>query len=129
MTKQTRQSKRKMKGYIRLIPNFLKLIGRLLGDPRVSTIDKAILIATISYTITPIDLIADFIPFFGLVDDIFLIALSLSRLLMRAGDEPLRQHWDGQGDIVALVNSIRQASALFLPQRVSQYLAGKIQNQ
>jgi hypothetical protein len=118
-----------MKGFFRLIPNFIRLIGRLLVDPRVSKADRAILAATIIYTISPIDLIADFIPFLGLVDDAFLIALALTRLLYRAGEEPLREHWEGPGDIVALINAMRGASEIFLPPRIRQYLLGKVYGQ
>jgi len=126
MKESKRQWKRRMKSCFRLIPNFLKLISRLLLDARVSKADKAILAATILYTITPIDLMADFIPFFGLVDDAFLITLALSRLLYRAGESPLREHWDGEGDIVALINTMRQVSENFLPRRIRQYLLGKV---
>jgi uncharacterized membrane protein YkvA (DUF1232 family) len=126
MKKSKRQLKRKMKSYLWLIPNFLKLIGKLLRDPRVSKADKAILAATLIYTISPIDLIADFIPFFGLVDDAFLIALALTRLLYRAGEEPLREHWEGEGDIVSLIDTMRHVSKVFLPRRIHEHLLGKV---
>lgn len=115
-----------MKNCFLFIPRLLKLMGRLLGDPRVSKTDKTILAATIMYTLTPIDLLADFIPFSGLVDDSFLIALALTRLLYRAGEAPLREHWDGEGDIVALINTMRQVSAWLLPRRIYQRLLGKV---
>lgn len=128
MRKSKRQLKRTMKSCLWLIPNFLKLISQLLLDPRVSKTDKAILAATIIYTITPIDVIPDFIPFFGLVDDAFLMAMALTRLLYRAGETPLREHWEGQGDIVAWINTMRQASEILLPRRIRQHLLGKVQS-
>jgi uncharacterized membrane protein YkvA (DUF1232 family) len=129
MTNSKRQLKRTMKNCFWFIPRLLKLTSRLLLDPRVSKADKAILAATIIYTLTPIDLLADFIPFFGLVDDSFLMALALTRLLYRAGEAPLREHWDGEGDIVALISTMRQVSELLLPRRLHQRLLGKVQSQ
>jgi uncharacterized membrane protein YkvA (DUF1232 family) len=128
MNENRRQLKRSVKGYIWLIPDFVRLIGRLMRDPRVSKADRAILAATIIYTLTPIDLMADFIPFFGLVDDVFLIGLALTRLVMRAGEEPLRDNWSGEGDVVPLINAARRATEVFLPPRIRQHLLGKVQD-
>lgn len=128
MNEHQRNRKRSFRGYIALIPNFVKLIGRLMRDPRVSKADRAILVATIIYTFTPIDLLADFIPFWGLVDDAFLIGLALTRLLMRAGEEPLRDNWSGEGDVVQLINVMRRVSEALLPRRIRQQLLGKVQD-
>jgi uncharacterized membrane protein YkvA (DUF1232 family) len=128
MTENKLQLRRKMKSFLWLIPNFLKLIGNLLRDRRVSKTDKAILAATVLYTISPIDLIADFIPFLGLVDDAFLIAVALTRLLYRAGEEPLLEHWEGEEDIVSLVDKMRRVSGIFLPKRIRQHLLGKVKD-
>jgi uncharacterized membrane protein YkvA (DUF1232 family) len=50
---------------IREIPNFLKLLYRLMRDARVAAVDKAIVAAAIGYVLLPMDLIPDFIPFLG----------------------------------------------------------------
>ena len=128
MPESKRQLKRRLKNCLWLIPRFVKLLGRLLLDPRVSKTDKTILAATIVYTISPIDLVADFIPFLGMVDDAFLIGLALTRLLYRAGDAPLREHWDGDGDVVAIIDTMRDLSQMFLPRRIRTYLIGKVRS-
>lgn len=77
------------------IPAFLRLLVRLLGDRRVSPTDKAIFGFVLFYTLAPADLIPDFFWFLGLVDDVYLIGVALSRLLMRAGPDLLLEHWSG----------------------------------
>lgn len=125
--REKRRLRQRMRRLLRLIPQFLRLIIGLLGDRRVSGVDKAILAAALVYTLTPIDTIADFIPFFGLVDDVFLIALALTRLLYRAGEAPLREHWEGEEDIVMLIHTMRRVSEYFLPPHIRRHLLGKVE--
>ncbi|MDD3890669.1 MAG: DUF1232 domain-containing protein, partial [Syntrophomonadaceae bacterium] len=62
-----------------LIPNFVKLLYRMAGDKRVSALEKAILLGAVVYIFSPLDLLPDFIPVLGQVDDILLVALVLKR--------------------------------------------------
>src|SRR5215216_3422500 len=96
---QRRTMKTKMKDYLLFIPNLLKLMLDLLRDSRISSADKAIVAGTILYVISPIDVIPDFIPFIGLVDDAYLIAISVLRLLNRAEHSVVLSHWKGSHDI------------------------------
>jgi len=109
------------------IPNLLWLLLGLLRDNRISRADKAILAGTILYVISPLDIIPDFIPFIGQVDDIYLIAISLLRLLNRADRETVRDHWKGSIDIKELVTSISLAAEYFLPRRIKNVLRGRIE--
>jgi uncharacterized membrane protein YkvA (DUF1232 family) len=77
------------------LPNLLRLLVRLLRDARVSALDKAFFGFVLFYTLAPADLIPDVFWMFGLVDDVYLIGLSLSRLLGRAGRDVLLEHWAG----------------------------------
>ena len=110
---------------ILLIPNFLKLLFRLFKDPRVPTAEKALLIGAIVYVISPFDLIPDFIPFVGEVDDLYLVSLVLLRLLTRAPDDVLREHWDGGGDVARIVERIAWAGQYILPKRIRRILIGR----
>jgi uncharacterized membrane protein YkvA (DUF1232 family) len=119
----------RMRGLMReallFLPNLLKLAYRLSRDPRVSATDKVVLAATIVYVISPLDFVADFIPFFGQVDDIYLLAVSLLRLLHRTDAETLREHWDGDGDIQRMLNRIISLATFFLPGKVRGLLVGR----
>jgi len=123
----TKQAQGFLKSVIMLIPNFLKLLGRLFRDPRVPTAEKALLVGTIIYVISPIDLIPDFIPFLGEVDDLYLVALVVLRLLARTDDDVLRQHWEGRGDLAAVVDKILRAAQYVLPRRVQRILLGRVE--
>ncbi|WP_456434502.1 YkvA family protein [Thermosulfuriphilus sp.] len=119
--------KERLKEIIRLLPRFLALIVSLMRDPRVSKADKAILGATVVYLLNPVDLIPDAIPFVGLVDDIYLVALALLRLLNRTDESVLREHWQGEPDIIPLVKKAADLAVWFLPSRVRQALLAKIE--
>src|SRR5215475_10115682 len=93
-----------------LIPNFLKLLYRLFKDPRAPFAEKALLAGTIIYVVSPLDFIPDLVPFIGQVDDLYLVALVVLRLLSRTNEEILREHWDGGGDLATLVGGIESAA-------------------
>ena len=104
------------------IPRFLLLLLRLIADSRVSPSDKAILAAAVAYTLTPIDLIPDFIPLIGQVDDLFFLALAIDRLITNAGPELVRAHWDGPEESLALLCGSLDDLADSLPEGVRRRL-------
>jgi|SRR5215213_1403322 len=116
-----------MKSFFLFIPNLVRLLVELLRDPRVSSADKAILAGTILYVIAPIDVIPDFIPFVGLVDDSYLIAISTLRLLNRAEYAIVKDHWRGEHNIKELVTNIASVAEYFLPKRLKNVLRGRIE--
>ena len=87
-----RESARALAGFI---PDCVILCSRLLRDPRVPRAKKALLVALAGYLAFPFDLVPDFIPIAGQLDDVVIVAFVL-RSLLRGGGEPLvRQHWPG----------------------------------
>jgi uncharacterized membrane protein YkvA (DUF1232 family) len=124
--KERSQLKSRMSNFLMFLPNMVKLLGRLLKDSRVPTADKALFAAAIVYVIVPLDFIPDVFPFFGQVDDLYLVALSLLRLLNRTDERVVREHWDGGGDITALANSIANVAPMLLPKRVTRVLSAKV---
>jgi uncharacterized membrane protein YkvA (DUF1232 family) len=77
------------------IPDCSVLFKRLLADGRVSGWRKALVVALIAYLALPFDLIPDFIPVAGVLDDAILVALVLRVVLHGAGPDVLREHWPG----------------------------------
>jgi uncharacterized membrane protein YkvA (DUF1232 family) len=116
-----------MAGFILFIPKLLWLVIALLRDKRVSRGDKAILAGTVIYVISPIDIIPDFIPFIGQVDDAYLLAISILRLLNRAERHVVLEHWKGDVDIAQLVASIARVAEVFLPKNVKNVLRGRVE--
>jgi uncharacterized membrane protein YkvA (DUF1232 family) len=82
------------------VPDCLVLFKRLIGDPSLPRRHKLVLGLLIGYLAMPIDLIPDFIPVIGLVDDAFFVALALRVLVRGAGPDLVRRHWPGpQGSL------------------------------
>ena len=103
------------KNTLLFLPRLGLLVTRLIGDPEVSIADKALLGAALVYIASPLDFIPDMIPGIGQLDDIYLLALVLLRLLNRSGEAKLRQHWNGTEDIVAILNRVTDLGTRFLP--------------
>lgn len=104
------------------LPDFLKLLFRLLRDPRVPRLDKALLGLVVAYIVLPTDLLPDFLAVLGYVDDLFLLGMALDRLLEHAGPRVLRDHWDADPAMLhALVGGLHQLGSV-LPGRVRRRL-------
>jgi uncharacterized membrane protein YkvA (DUF1232 family) len=124
--KERKQNRSWMRSLLTFLPNLVKLLYRLVADARVSKADKAVLIAVAVYVISPIDLIPDFFPFIGEVDDIYLVAIALLRLINRADSDVINEHWEGSVDIKALVTNISNLASFFLPKKVRSLLIGSL---
>jgi len=130
-TKPTRKERSQLKGrmhnLLMFLPNMFALLGRLLRDARVPLAEKALFAGAVVYVIMPLDFIPDVLPFIGQVDDIYLVALTLLRLLNRTDEAVVRENWSGGGDIVSLANSIAGIAPMLLPKRVTRVLSSKVE--
>jgi len=77
------------------VPDCAVLFKRLAGDPRVPRRRKVALVLTAAYLALPFDLVPDFIPVAGQLDDAILVGLVLRLLIRSAGAEIVRAHWPG----------------------------------
>lgn len=125
--KEKNVAKDRVRNALMFLPNMVKLCGKLLTDGRVSTADKALFGGAIIYAIMPLDFIPDVLPFIGQVDDVYLIALSLLRLVNRTDETVIREHWSGGGDIVGLADTVARLAPAILPKRVSRVLSSKVE--
>jgi len=124
-TSRTRaRNRRTVLGAIGQIPNFLRLLYGLLTDSRVDPIDKVLVAGAVGYVLMPMDLIPDFIPFIGEVDDVFVMTLAIRRLMQNAGRTVLLDHWMGDPEELADLNlqNVIGAAAFFLPRRLRRRL-------
>jgi uncharacterized membrane protein YkvA (DUF1232 family) len=117
-------AKRTVMYYVRQLPQYLRLLGGLITDPRVAIVDKLLVAGAMAYIIMPIDLIPDFIPFFGEIDDVYLLVIALQRLVSNAGRNVLISHWTGEPSDLADLNlrGALAAAAFFLPKRIRRRL-------
>jgi len=117
-------AKRTVMGTISELPNFLRLLYGLITDHRVNAVDKLVVAGAIAYILLPIDIIPDFIPFLGEVDDVFLLILALQRLIENAGRSVIQAYWAGDpADLTAMnLEKVLAAAAFFLPRRMRRRL-------
>lgn len=120
-------AKRRLTNLLLFIPNMLLLCMRLLTDPRAPATERALVGGAIVYAIVPFDLIPDMIPFVGQIDDAYLIALSLLRLMERTDPKVVREHWSGGGDVVELVGAAAMLAGKFLPKPIKRVLTSRVE--
>ena len=91
----------------------------LARDSRVSMLDKLLVLGAGFYLVMPLDLIPDFLPFFGEVDDLVVLFMAIRRLIRRAGPEVVSAHWRGDPRWLSdgLVARVLAAAGWFLPGR------------
>ncbi len=109
---------------ILMIPNIVKLLGRLVRDPRVSVRRKTFAAAALVYVVSPIDLIPDFVAGIGQLDDLIVVAIALNHLIAGAGREVIEEHWDGSVDSLDLVLAATEWGAEIVPRPLRKLLPG-----
>lgn len=113
-----------LKEFALIAPRLVKLLGRLMRDPRVPSRSKAILVLTAGYLVSPLDVIPDMVPGIGQLDDLVIVAFALDYILNRVPDEVLREHWDGDEDILDVIKQIVDIGAGLVPRWVKRILPG-----
>ncbi len=104
--------------YILLIPDIMALFVRLMADPRVSGQLKAEIAAASAYVIIPVDLMPEAVlgPA-GLIDDAIIGMIALNRVVKamgQAGEDVLRQYWDGDDDILLVMEGLLKRADTFV---------------
>lgn len=101
-----REDARALAGFV---PDCLVLVVGLARDPRVPVGRKLLLGMLAAYLALPFDLVPDFVPVAGQLDDAVLVALVLRRLVRGGGEDLVREHWRGPELSLGLV--LRAAGA------------------
>ena len=120
------QIRGRMKNLLMFLPNMVILCLKLMVDKRVPLTERGLFAAAVIYAVIPFDFLPDMMPFIGQVDDLFLVALTVLRLIDRTDDMVVREHWRGGGDIVQLAESAATIAPLLMPKRVARVLVSKV---
>ena len=91
----------------RAIPDLVALCRGLMSDPRVPSGSKLLIGVALVWVLSPIDLVPEFIPLLGPLDDVIVVGLVLRHLIKRAGVEVVQEHW--RGDPRVLRTALRLA--------------------
>lgn len=110
------------KDAVSFLPNLIKLLARLVKDPRVPRRSKLLLGALLVYLASPIDILPDAIPVVGMADDVLLAAYAVNHLIARAGEEVVLEHWDGPQDLLEMVRSVLDAASSLVPPPVKKWI-------
>jgi uncharacterized membrane protein YkvA (DUF1232 family) len=94
---------------VALVPNLVRLFRDLLRDPRVPFGSKLVLGAAAVWIASPIDLLPEFLPVVGPLDDAIVAGIALRYLVRRAGVDVVRDHWRGDPRTIDLVLRLARA--------------------
>lgn len=101
----------------RAIPDVIALCRGLMRDPRVPISSKVLLGGALVWVLSPIDLVPEFIPVLGPLDDVIVLGLVLRHLVKRAGVDIVHEHW--RGDPRVLRTALRLAGHRLPPDPAS----------
>lgn len=112
---ERRFSLRAVLDFVKSVPSFVKLLYRLMRDRRVSLFDRVLFGLTLGYLVTPLDLVPDWLPVVGELDDLLVVVVALDRLLYRTPEEVLVEHWDGDARPLLVLRDLLDRGARALP--------------
>jgi uncharacterized membrane protein YkvA (DUF1232 family) len=87
----------------RAIPDLVALARGLMSDPRIPFGSKLLVGGALLWLISPIDLVPEFIPALGPLDDLIVVGLVLRHLVKRSGAEVVQEHWRGDPRVLRTV--------------------------
>src|SRR5256884_5368969 len=106
-----------MKVLLQALPALARTIVRLAAAPTLPTATKVVLAAAVLYLLSPIDLIPDFIPGLGALDDILVAAVVVDGLLNWVDRGPVLKYWPGSAQSLERLARAARVLAARAPQR------------
>jgi Uncharacterized conserved protein len=88
--------------YAMILPDIMALLWRLFRDKRVKIKVKMMVAGAIAYLASPLDVIPDFIPLVGKIDDVAIAFFALNAILNEVSEEIILQNWQGEENIILL---------------------------
>ena len=105
---------------LRALPDIARLIARLVRDPVLPRAVKIALAAAAIYLASPFDLIPDFIPFLGYLDDALLAAVLVDGIVNYVDRRLVLKYWPGSPESLDRVARVARLLAAWVPRRVKQ---------
>ena len=107
------------------VPRIALLVPRLLADERVPRRTKVALAGLAVYIASPWDLIPDFIPGLGQLDDAIVLLLFVDAVLNQVDDSIILEHWTGEVDTLRRVQEFSRKVSKWTPTQLKTYLFGQ----
>jgi uncharacterized membrane protein YkvA (DUF1232 family) len=107
-----------VKELLRALPKLARTIRELITDPGLPRAAKIALAAVLAYLLSPIDLIPDFLPVAGLLDDALLAAIIIDGLLNHVDRRVVLRYWPGDARSLEQVARVARWFAMWVPRRL-----------
>jgi uncharacterized membrane protein YkvA (DUF1232 family) len=107
-----------VKQLLRALPDLVRLIAKLVRDPMLPRAAKVALAAVMVYLASPIDLIPDFIPLVGYLDDLLLASVLVDGLLNWVDRGLILKYWPGSADSLERLARAARMLAVWVPRRL-----------
>jgi uncharacterized membrane protein YkvA (DUF1232 family) len=104
--------------FVTAVPATAKLVVRLLRDRRIEGRHRVAAGLALAYAVLPFDLIPDRLPVIGAIDDAAVVLVTLTRLVDAAGEDLVREHWDGDPDSLETLLGLLAAAEQMVPKRL-----------
>ena len=115
-----------MRRLLRALPDIVRTLGRLAADPVLPTAAKVALAAAVLYLVSPIDLIPDFIPVLGSLDDLLVAAIVVDGLLNYVDRGLVLKYWPGSAESLERIARAARVLAAWVPRRLKTKIFGPL---
>ena len=107
-----------MRALLRALPDIVRTIGRLALDPVLPKAAKVALAAAVLYLVSPIDLVPDFVPVLGYLDDILVAAILVDGMLNFVNRGLVLKYWPGSPESLERIARTARVLAAWVPRRL-----------
>lgn len=107
-----------MRQLLRALPNLVRLIARLVVDPKLPRAAKVALAAAMVYLASPIDLVPDLVPILGYLDDLLLASVVVDGILNYVDRGLILRYWPGTPDSLERIARTARMLAVWVPRRL-----------
>jgi uncharacterized membrane protein YkvA (DUF1232 family) len=114
-----------VKDLLLALPRLARMLVSLVADRDVPTAAKVVLAALAVYLASPVDLIPDFLPWLGYLDDVLLAAIVVDGILTMVDRTLLLRYWPGSADSLERVAATARRLARWVPRRIKARIFGE----
>jgi uncharacterized membrane protein YkvA (DUF1232 family) len=111
-----------VRALLRALPTIMRAVVGLASDPSLPRGAKIALLAAAVYLASPIDLLPDFIPLLGYVDDLVLAAVVLDGVLNFVDRSLVLRYWPGSPESLERVARVAHLLAAWVPRRLKEHI-------
>lgn len=107
---------------MKFLKDLKEFLVNVANDPKIPARDKKVLLAMIALVISPFDIIPDWIPIFGVLDDIIILAIIMDYFFRVLDSQVLLSHWPWGMKSFAKVRAVARTLEFFVPRFIKKKL-------